>query len=64
MTSISGRSGERALCWRILNADEIVRTVEEKQKLAAEYDALAVDLKASRWPRSVTHNNGDSWRSG
>ncbi|QDU03816.1 5'-methylthioadenosine/S-adenosylhomocysteine nucleosidase [Gimesia chilikensis] len=31
---------------RILNADEIVRTVEEKQKLATEYDALAVDLES------------------
>lgn len=31
---------------RLLNADEIVRTVEEKQKLAQQFDALAVDLES------------------
>ena len=49
---------------RILNADEIVRTVEEKQKLAAEYDALAVDLESLAVAQVFTLKNGDSWRFG
>lgn len=31
---------------RIINTDEIVRTVDEKLKLAAQFDSLAVDLES------------------